>query len=59
MQLWSRGCRGAHSKVFGAMFNEEGSCDDKTEKRIGTAARMVGALRHEVTEHKELSIDTK
>ena len=42
------------AKYFGAMFNEEGSCDHEIENRIGSAARMVGALRSEIIERKEL-----
>ena len=38
-------------KYLGAMFNE-GSCDDEIENKIGTAARMVGALRSEVIERQ-------
>ena len=47
------------AKYLGVMFNEEGSCDHEIENRIGAAARMVGALRSEVIERKELSKATK
>ena len=36
------------SKGFGAMFNEEGSCDHEIGKRIGVAMKMMGALRSQV-----------
>ena len=32
------------------MFNEEASCDDEIEDRIGTATGMVGALKRQVFE---------
>ena len=43
------------TKYLGAMFNVEASCDDEIENRIGIATRMVGALRRQVIERKELS----
>ena len=46
-------------KYLGAMFNDEASCDDEIENRIGTATRMVGGLRRQVIERKELSKATK
>ena len=30
------------AKYLAAMFNKEGSCDDKIENRIGAATRIVG-----------------
>ena len=47
------------TKYLGAMFNEEGTCDDEIENRIGTASKAIGALRKEVLERRELSKDTK
>ena len=47
------------TKYLGAMFNEEGTCDDEIEKRIGAASKAIGALRKEVLERRELSKDTK
>ena len=47
------------TKYLGAMFNVEASCDDEIENRIGIATRMVGALRRQVIERKELSKATK
>ena len=46
-------------KYLGAMFNVEASCDNEIENRIGIATRMVGALRRQVIESKELSKATK
>ena len=43
------------TKYLGAMFNVEASCDDEIETRIGIATRMVGALRRQVIERKELN----
>ena len=47
------------TKYLGAMFNVEASCDNEIENRIGIATRMVGALRRQVIERKELSKATK
>ena len=44
---------------LGVMLNEGASCDDEIENRIGTAPRMVEALRREVVERKELNKATK
>ena len=41
------------------MFNIKALCDDEIENRIGIATRMVGALRRQVIERKELSKATK
>ena len=46
-------------KYLGTMFNVEASCDDEIENRIWIATRMVGALRRQVIERKELSKATK
>ena len=42
-------------KYFGAMFNEEGSCEDEVDGRIGLTCRTIGALRKEVVDCTELS----
>ena len=47
------------TKYLGAMFNDKASCNDEIENTIGTATRMVGALRRQVIERKELSKATK
>ena len=41
------------------MFNEEASYDNEIENTIGTAIRMVGSLRRQVIERKEVSKATK
>ena len=46
-------------KYLGAMFNEEGSCEDEVDSRIGLTCRTIGALRKEVEDRKELSKATK
>ena len=47
-------------KYLGAMFNnEEGSCEDEVDSRIGLTSRTIGALRKEVVDRKELSKATK
>ena len=46
-------------KYLGAMFNEEGSCEDEVDSRIGLTCRTIGALRKEVVDRKELIKATK
>ena len=46
-------------KYLGAMFNEEGSCEDEINSRIGLTFRTIGALRKEVVDWKDLSKTTK
>ena len=46
-------------KCLGALFNEEGSCEEETENRIGAASKVFGAMRSEVLERRELSKGTK
>ena len=46
-------------KYLEAMFNEEGSCEDEVDSRIGLTCRTIGALRKEVVDRKELSKTTK
>ena len=41
-------------KHLGALFNE-GSCEDEIENRIGAAVKVIGAMRSEVLERRELS----
>ena len=41
-------------KYLGALFNEEGSCEER-ENRIGAATKLIGAMRSEVLERRELS----
>ena len=35
-------------KYLGALFNEEGSCEEEIENRIGAASKVIGAMRTEV-----------
>ena len=42
-------------KYLGALFNEEGSCEDEIDNRIGAAAKVIGAMRSEALERRELS----
>ena len=46
-------------KYLGTMFNEEGSCEDEVDSRIGLTCRTIGALRKEVVDSKKLSKTTK
>ena len=46
-------------KYLGALFNEEGSCEEEIENRIGAATKLIGAMRSEVLERRELSKRTK
>ena len=46
-------------KYLVALFNEEGSCEEEIENRIGAAAKVIGAMRSEVLERIELSKRTK
>ena len=41
-------------KCLGALFNEEGSCEEEIENRIGAASKVIGAMRSEVLERREL-----
>ena len=46
-------------KYLVALFNEEGSCEEEIENRIGAAAKVIGAMRSEVLERIKLSKRTK
>ena len=46
-------------KYLGVTISGAGGCDDETEQRIGAAARVVGAMRKEVWERRELQKETK
>ena len=41
------------------MISGDDGCDDEIEHRIGAAARVVGAMRKEVLEKRELQKKTK
>ena len=46
-------------KYLGVMISGDGRCDDEIEQRIGAATRVVGAMRKEVLERRELQKKTK
>ena len=46
-------------KYLGVMISGDGECDDKIEQRISAAVRLVGAMRKEVLERRELQKKTK
>ena len=46
-------------KYLGAMLEEEGSCETEVDHRIGAASKVVGALRKEVINRRELNKSTK
>ena len=46
-------------KYLGVMISGDGVCDDEMEQRIGAAARVVGAMRKEVLERRDLQKKTK
>ena len=46
-------------KYLGVTISGDGGCDDKIEQRIGAAMRVVGAMRKEVLEGRELQKKTK
>ena len=48
-----------HRKYLGVMMNAVGTCEDETENRIGAVARVIGAVRTEVLERRELRKETK
>ena len=46
-------------KYLGAMLEEEGSCEAEVDHRIGAASKVIGALRKEVINRRELNKSTK
>ena len=46
-------------KYLRALFNEEESCEEEIDNRIGAAAKVIGAVKSEVLERRELSKGTK
>ena len=42
-------------KYLGALFNDEGTCEEEIEKRIGAVLKVIGAMSSEVLERRELS----
>ena len=41
-------------KYLGVTISRDGGCEEEMEQRIGAAARVVGAMRKEVLERREL-----
>ena len=46
-------------KYLGAILSADGTCEEEIEQRVGAAARVIGAMRKEVLERKELKKATK
>ena len=46
-------------KYLGVMFSRDSGCDDEIEDRIGASVRVMGAMRKEVLERRELQKKTK
>ena len=46
-------------KYFGSSISADGSSEEDIEQRIGAATRVVGAMRKEVLERRELKKETK
>ena len=46
-------------KYLGAMLEEEGSCEAEVDHRIGAASKVIGALRKEVINRRELNKSMK
>ena len=47
------------SKISWVKYQSDGSCDEDIEQRIGAATRVIGAMRKEVLERRELKKETK
>ena len=46
-------------KYLGSASDEDGSCEAEVDHRIGAASKVVGALKKEVIEQRELNKETK
>ena len=46
-------------KYLGAILSAYGTCEKEIEHRVGGAARVIGAMRNEVLERRELKKATK
>ena len=46
-------------KYLGAILSADGTCEEEIEHRVGAAARVIGAMRKEVLERRELKKATK
>ena len=42
-------------KYLGMMLNASGSCDDKIEQRIAAVSNVIGAMRKQVLDWRELN----
>ena len=42
-------------KYLPAILNKEGSCETGVDQRIGAASKVIGAMRKEVIDRRELS----
>ena len=46
-------------KYLGVMLSASGRCDDEIEQRIGAATNVIGAMRKQVQDRRELKKSTK
>ena len=46
-------------KYLGSSISADGSCDEDIKQSIGAATRVIGAMRKEVLERRELKKETK
>ena len=46
-------------KYLGTILSADGTCEEEIEHRVGAAARVIGAMRKEVLERRELEKATK
>ena len=46
-------------KYLGSSISADGSCDEDIDQRIGAATRVIGVMRKEVLEQRELKKKTK
>ena len=46
-------------KYLGTILSADGTCEEEIEHRVGAAARVIGAMRKEVLERRELKKATK
>ena len=42
-------------KYLPAILNKEGSCETEVDQRIGAASKVIGAMRKEIIDRRELS----
>ena len=46
-------------KTLGTILSADGTCEEEIERRVGAVARVIGAMRKEVLERRELKKATK